>query len=440
ENPIEGSGLGLQGDLPAHPPTLETRDGEKDFLPPNYVTCIEFVKFVYKAMLVVAGLGYGGVTNILDEKRKHTWSLQVLDQLLKNSNIYEHEDAGQAPSTHIDNDIMQEFSKLAEDGFEIKHSETTKKDSAILIAAKHGIIEIVEKILENFPVAIHDTQENKKNIVLIAVENRQVGMYRVLLRKYRKNEGMFRKVDKDGNGALHFAATLTKENPMWSIPGDALQMQWEIKWFKFVEKSKPKHFFVHYNSEDKTPDEIFTQTHEKLVERGGEWMKKTAESCSVVAALIATVAFATSTALPGSVNDQNGQPNLETKPGFQVFAIASLIALCFSVTSLVMFLAILTSRYQQKDFGRDLPRKLLLGLTSLFMSIASILVSFCAGHSFVVNDKIRYAAFSVYALTGVPVTFFAAAQFPLYFDLIRATFRSPFGDPAESSQDSEVDH
>ena len=203
---------------------------------------------------------------------------------------------------------------------------------------------------------------------------------------------------------------------------------------QFVEKSKPKHCFVHYNSEDKTPDEIFTQAHEKLVERGGEWMKKTAESCSVVAALIATVAFATSTALPGGVDDKSGKPHLETKPGFQVFAIASLIALCFSVTSLVMFLAILTSRYQEKDFSRNLPWKLLLGLTSLFVSIASMLVSFCAGHFFVLEDTIRYAAFPVYAFTGVPVTFFAAAQFPLYFDLIRATFRSPFGIPAKLSK------
>ncbi|KAL5555133.1 hypothetical protein UlMin_037369 [Ulmus minor] len=408
---------------------LETEG--KYFFPPNYATCFNFVKVV---LLIVSGAGYGGVTNILDEKRKHTWSLQVLDELLHNTDEYEN--AGQVPFDdymykHLILNVIKEDGEKTEVDDPKKTKElhpqtTTKKDSPILIAAKHGITEIVKKILEKFPVAINDTLDDKKNIVLIAVENRQSEVYKLLLKKYDLNEGVFRKVDMTRNGALHIAAQLTKEDPGWPIPGDALQMQWEIKWLKFVEKSKPKNFFVRYNIENRTPDDIFTKTHKELVKSGGKWMKSTAESCSVVAALIATVAFATSTALPGGVDDKSGKPHLETKPGFQVFAIASLIALCFSVTSLVMFLAILTSRYQQIDFGRNLPWKLLLGLTSLFVSIASMLVSFCAGHFFVLEDTIRNAAFPVYALTGVPVTFFAAAQFPLYFDLIRATFRSPF--------------
>jgi hypothetical protein len=143
----------------------------------------------------------------------------------------------------------------------------------------------------------------------------------------------------------------------------------------------------------------------------------------VGAARSATVAFATSSTVPGGVNEITGSPILEYQPAFKMFAISSLIALCFSVTSVVMFLAILTSRYQERDFGQDLPRKLLVGLTSLFISIASVLVSFCTGHFFVLRDELKYAAFPVYAVTCLPVTFFAVAQFPLYFDLTWATFK-----------------
>ncbi|PON65213.1 PGG domain containing protein [Parasponia andersonii] len=189
----------------------------------------------------------------------------------------------------------------------------------------------------------------------------------------------------------------------------------------------PPHFFVRYNNKGETPDEIFSKSHKDLVKVGGKWLTSTAESCSVVAALIATVAFATSTALPGGTNGESGKPTLENQFAFKMFAMTSLIALCFSVTSMAMFLSILTSRYQEKDFGKSLPLKLLLGLSSLFVSIASILVSFCSGHFFVLRDTLKYAAFPVYALTCLPITFFAAAQFPLYFDLIQATFRSPFG-------------
>lgn len=185
----------------------------------------------------------------------------------------------------------------------------------------------------------------------------------------------------------------------------------------------PQNFFVRYNNKRKTAKDIFTETHSELVKAGGEWLTNTSQSCSVVAALIATVAFATSTTVPGGNNETNGKPTLEKKPAFEVFAISSLIALCFSVTAVVMFLAILTSRYQEKDFWRDLPRKLLVGLTSLFVSIGSMLVSFCAGHFFVLQDKLKYGAFPVYAITCLPVSLFALAQFPLYFDLIWANFK-----------------
>lgn len=192
---------------------------------------------------------------------------------------------------------------------------------------------------------------------------------------------------------------------------------------QFVKDSMPFHFFVRYNKKNKSPRDVFTETHKELVKEGGEWLTSTSESCSVVAALIATVSFATSTTVPGGVKEESGMPILEDQPAFDIFAISSLVALCFSVTAVVMFLSILTSRYQERDFGKDLPRKLLFGLTSLFVSIASMLISFCAGHFFVLKDKLKYAALPVYAVTCLPVSLFAIGQFPLYFDLVWATFK-----------------
>ncbi|GAY63019.1 hypothetical protein CUMW_222240 [Citrus unshiu] len=200
-------------------------------------------------------------------------------------------------------------------------------------------------------------------------------------------------------------------------------MQWEIKWYQFVKKSMPRHFFTRFNDNGKTPKEVFTETHKDLVKEGKEWLTKTSESCSVVAALIATVAFATSATVPGGVDQESGKPIFENEPVFNIFSISSLVALCFSVTALVFFLTILTSRYQEKDFVKDLPRKLLLGLTTLFTSIAAILISFCSGHSFMLKDEMRSAAYPIYAATCLPMTFFALAQLPLYFDLIWAIFK-----------------
>ena len=192
---------------------------------------------------------------------------------------------------------------------------------------------------------------------------------------------------------------------------------------QFVRDNMPQHFCHQENEKRKTPEEIFNETHKELVKQGGEWLSKTSESCSVVAALIATVAFAASTTIPGNINEKSGKPNLENQLELTIFAISSLVALCFSITALFSFLAILTSRYEHKDFRKALPKKLLLGLTSLFVSITSMLVSFCAGHFFMLKNKLKDKAFPVYAATCLPIVFFAIQQLPLYLDIVWAIFK-----------------
>ncbi|KAJ8749511.1 hypothetical protein K2173_025706 [Erythroxylum novogranatense] len=227
-----------------------------------------------------------------------------------------------------------------------KAPDMPKIENPILLAAKNGITEMVEKILDKFPVAIHDMNADRKNLVLLAVEHRQPQVYRLLLERNAKDtkgstvkDSEFRQVDSNGNTALHLAAMLGDYKP-WLIPGAALQMQWELKWYEFVENSIAQ-YSVLLNNAGKTPEDIFSTTHHELVESGGKWLTNTSQSCSVVAALIATVAFATSSNVPGGVKEGVGIPNLESQPAFKVFAVASLVALGFSITSVVMFLAIL---------------------------------------------------------------------------------------------------
>lgn len=192
---------------------------------------------------------------------------------------------------------------------------------------------------------------------------------------------------------------------------------------QYVKNSVPQHLISSRNNANKTPKDVFRDSHKDLVEKGGQWLSSTSNSCSVVATLVTTVAFASTASVPGGMKENSSRPNLEKHPGFLVFAVSSLIGLCFSVTSVIAFLVILTSRYRQKDFRRDLPTKLLLGLTSLFISLGAMLVCFCAGHYFLLKDKLKLGAFPLYAPACVPVIFFALMQFPFYFDLIRGTFK-----------------
>ena len=104
-------------------------------------------------------------------------------------------------------------------------------ETPILYAAKNGILEMVEGILDNFPMAIHDETSEGKNIALLAAEYRQTHVYELFRKRNLRKESMFQKLDKKGNSALHLAATLG-EQKTGLIPGAALQMQWEIKWYE----------------------------------------------------------------------------------------------------------------------------------------------------------------------------------------------------------------
>ncbi|KAL8522952.1 hypothetical protein ACS0TY_013053 [Phlomoides rotata] len=192
---------------------------------------------------------------------------------------------------------------------------------------------------------------------------------------------------------------------------------------QFVEKSMPDKFFKRYNEKGETPWDIFRDTHKDLMMNAGKWLSKTSDSCSVVSILIATVAFAAYATVPGGINSDTGAPVLGRDTVFHVFAISSLIALCFSVSSVVMFLVFFTSRYREKDFATNLPMKFLVELSSLMVAVAALLVSFCAAHSFVIKDSLKYTAFLLYAAALLPVVFYAFWQVPMYFQLAYATFQ-----------------
>ena len=103
-----------------------------------------------------------------------------------------------------------------------------KIETPILLAAKNGIKEMVVKILEDIPMAIND---EGNNIVLLAAKNRQTHVLRVLFKHDFVKCKLIHEVDANGNNALHLAAGLGEQEP-WVIPGAALQMQWEIKWYE----------------------------------------------------------------------------------------------------------------------------------------------------------------------------------------------------------------
>ncbi|KAJ0751637.1 putative PGG domain-containing protein [Helianthus annuus] len=173
---------------------------------------------------------------------------------------------------------------------------------------------------------------------------------------------------------------------------------------------------------------VFTREHKELVIEGERWMKATAESYTITAALITTIVFAAAITVPGGNKEDNGMPVFTNTTAFIVFAVSDAISLFTSVTSLLMFLSILTARFSEQDFLYKLPTKLIIGLTALFISTTAMLVAFGAALFLVFGQDNSWILASIVALTWLPVTSFATLQYPLIADLVSSTYgRSIFG-------------
>ena len=175
------------------------------------------------------------------------------------------------------------------------------------------------------------------------------------------------------------------------------------------------------NFEGKTPAMVFTDAHKDLIKEGEKWMKDAANSCTVASALIATVAFAATITVPGG-NDQNlGFPIFAKERVFKVFAVSNSISLVFSTASVITFLSILTSRYAEGDFLVVLPRRLFMGLVTLFLSITSLISAFVATIFLIFGHKNVLIFQVVISVAFLPLWMFGSGPFPLFLDMFPST-------------------
>jgi hypothetical protein len=96
--------------------------------------------------------------------------------------------------------------------------------------------------------------------------------------------------------------------------------------------------------------------------------------------------------IPGASNSKAGHPLLLKATAFRTFTTSDMLSLCFSLTSVVVILSIMTSRMQEQDFRRSLPLKLVFGLTTVFFAVAAMMVAFAATLMLVIRQRLHWAA------------------------------------------------
>ncbi|KAL0374585.1 UNVERIFIED_CONTAM: hypothetical protein Sradi_3374200 [Sesamum radiatum] len=302
----------------------------------------------------------------------------------------------------------------------------------ILFAASLGNHEIVEEIVESFPPAIWSRNRMGQNIFLLAVANRRENVFNLLYQMSEHKRLATQLRDVEGNNILHLAGKLAPPALLNLVSGAALQMQRELQWYKEVETFVLPDFEDSKNSKRRTPAVEFSVEHKDLIKEGEKWMKDTANSCTVAAALIATIAFAASITVPGGNNGDSGFPIFSNNTAFNIFALFDALSLFSSTASMLMFLSILTARYAEGDFLYSLPKRLIIGLVTLFLSITSMMIAFSATLYLVFGQKKAWTLIPVAALACLPVTLFVTLQFPLLVGIVRSTyFPGMFGKRSE---------
>ncbi|GAY38360.1 hypothetical protein CUMW_036090 [Citrus unshiu] len=291
----------------------------------------------------------------------------------------------------------------------IDHAETP-----LFLATKSGCIEIVKDILSVYPQAVEHIDDEGRNILHVAIKYRQLEIFELVVQMEIPLRRLVRKIDYNGNTIFHMAGIKRKDYVPEKMEGPALLLQDELLWYERVKSVTMPHFLNHRNNMGFIPEELFAIANNELRAQSKQWLIHTTEGCSVVAVLIATVAFAAAYTVPGGSNENTGYPILINHPFFVAFTVSDVLSLTFSLAAVVTFLSMLTSPFRLEDFKHSLPNKMIMGFTFLFLSVCLMMVAFVATILLMIKSKESWAKIVLYTCAFIPVGVFALSYFPLY--------------------------
>ncbi|CBI39891.3 unnamed protein product, partial [Vitis vinifera] len=98
------------------------------------------------------------------------------------------------------------------------------------------------------------------------------------------------------------------------------------------------------------------------------------------------------------------------------------LSLFLSIASVLICLSILTARYAEDDFLFALPRRLIFGLVTLFLSVTFMMIAYSSAIYLLFGEKKAWILTTLAALACLPVTLYGILQFPLLVELIYSTY------------------
>nr|XP_043625570.1 ankyrin repeat-containing protein ITN1-like [Erigeron canadensis] len=353
-------------------------------------------------------------------KFRYEWGMKLIKLLVKEDTSWENTEErvgkhrvkfhehGKKTST-----IQAEKTTSIEVGIRLPHTP-------LLLATKHGCTEIVEEILQQYPQAIEHIDQDSRNILHVAIMNRNHEVFELLMNKKYTTERLRGKIDNDANTLLHMVAKEILDVDA-ELRGPAFVLQDNIRMFKKVEGICTTLDRMKRNSKSKTAEEVFNEHYNQLRADAKEWMLENSKNYTVVAVLIATVAFAAAYTVPGGLDPNTGQPVLKKTTFFFYFTVADVVSLSATLTSVIMFLNIIILSYRFKDFEKSLICKMNSGHTMLMISVAMLMVEFAVTLILTITSGREWTAITLYAVSFFPVHVFIFS----YFEFQKIQLLSP---------------
>ncbi|KAL5577543.1 hypothetical protein UlMin_019242 [Ulmus minor] len=246
-------------------------------------------------------------------------------------------------------------------------------------AAELGNFQFLVELIRSYPDLIWETDEKNQTIFHIAVLNRHASIFNLIHDIGLTKDVILTFEDDENNNILHLAATLPPSHKLNCEQGGIFQLQEEISWFKAVKKIIQPLYAKKRNSNGLTPQDVFRMTHANLLRDGEQWMRSTSKSCMLVSTLIAVGAYFANFDGIGGFYGTKGSALVYFESNWIIaLTISKAITFFSSFTSMIMFLSILISRYADMEFLGLLPLRLVVGLITLFISVATMMVAFGA--------------------------------------------------------------
>ena len=144
----------------------------------------------------------------------HRFAIQELIKLLVEKDI------------SLDANINSQATKEGESGWKKIEGESDKKsdESALFLATKSNIQEIVKEVLQSRPQALKHTNKEGMNILHLAIIYRHIDIFNMVIKHEVLSRRLLSTMDNEGNSVLHMVSQKRKGQASEKMQSPALHL------------------------------------------------------------------------------------------------------------------------------------------------------------------------------------------------------------------------